>query len=181
MPPLVQVLRRFPDPRLTGLGSGLFCVAAMLGVGLADRLLLDGSPGVYGVLFVLVSAVTAKWVRKADLVAAPVVVPLAFAVGALAIAKGSGGFGGQVMGLVTALSLNAGWLYCGTLVAGVIVTVRKVRLMARRAAARRAGDQQAPAPRRGGDGARGPRGAGGARPHRGAASSRTPGPRRRPA
>lgn len=35
------------------------------------------------------------------------------------------------MALVTALAMQAGWLYGGTLVAGVIVTVRKLRLMAR--------------------------------------------------
>jgi uncharacterized membrane protein AbrB (regulator of aidB expression) len=41
------------------------------------------------------------------------------------------------MGLATALATQAGWLYGGTLVAGVIATVRKVRLMRRRADKRR--------------------------------------------
>ncbi|WSE10659.1 hypothetical protein OG574_19510 [Streptomyces sp. NBC_01445] len=138
VPPLVLALRRFPDPRLTGLGSGLFCTAAMFALACLDALLFGGSIVVYGVLFLLVSALTAMWVRRADLVAAPVAVPIGFAVGILPVADGSGGFGGQVMGLVTALAMHAGWLYGGTLVAGLVVTVRGIRHMARRAARRRA-------------------------------------------
>ncbi|MFJ9178060.1 DUF6542 domain-containing protein [Streptomyces sp. NPDC102360] len=151
---------RFPNPRLTGRGSGLFCIAAMLVFGFLDRLLFAGSPAVYGVLFLLVSGLTAVWVRGADLVTAPVVVPIAFAVGIVPISEGTGGFGPQVMGLATTLAMNAIWLYGGTLITGVLVTVRKVRLMARRAAVRRAGGRkpsggkaspsssQAPGPRR---------------------------------
>ncbi|WP_442802603.1 DUF6542 domain-containing protein [Streptomyces sp. CB01635] len=138
VPPVVLALRRFPDPRLTGLGSGLFCAAAMFALACLDALLFGGSIVVYGVLFLLVSALTAMWVRRADLVAAPVAVPIGFAVGILPVADGSGGFGGQVMGLVTALAMHAGWLYGGTLVAGLVVTVRGIRHMARRAARRRA-------------------------------------------
>ncbi|MGY0018410.1 DUF6542 domain-containing protein [Streptomyces sp. cg35] len=152
VPPIVLALRRFPNPRLTGLGSGLFCAAVMLVLGLLDMLLFGGAPAVYGVLFLLVSGLTAVWVRKADLVTAPVTVPIAFAVGAVPIADGAGGLGAQLMGVFTTLAMNAGWLYGGTLVAGVIVTVRKVRLMARRAAQRRADrsapPSKAPAPRR---------------------------------
>jgi hypothetical protein len=40
------------------------------------------------------------------------------------------------MGLVTALATEAGWLYGGTLVAGVIVIARRIRLVRRRTAAR---------------------------------------------
>ncbi|MFD3560897.1 DUF6542 domain-containing protein [Streptomyces sp. NPDC058686] len=138
VPPVVLALRRFPDPRLTGLGSGLFCVATMFGLACLDGLLLDGSIAVYGVLFLLVSTLTAMWVRHADLVSAPVAVPIGFAVGILPVADGSGGFGGRVMGLVTALAMHAGWLYGGTLVAGLVVTVRGIRHIARRAARRRA-------------------------------------------
>ncbi|MET7514376.1 DUF6542 domain-containing protein [Streptomyces sp. NPDC005480] len=138
VPPIVLALRRFPDPRLTGLGSGLFCTASMFALALLDALLFGGSIVVYGVLFLLMSTLTAMWVRPADLVAAPVAVPIGFAVGILPVADGSGGFGGQVMGLVTALAMHAGWLYGGTLVAGLVVTVRGIRHMARRAARRRA-------------------------------------------
>ncbi|WP_426365897.1 DUF6542 domain-containing protein [Streptomyces sp. E-08] len=131
-PPVVVALRRLPSPRLTGLGSGLFASAVMLTLGLLDQLLLDGSPVVYGLLFLPVSALTALWVRTADLVTAPIAVPIAFAVGVVPIAGGTGGFGGQAMAIVTALAVHAGWLYGGTLVAGLIASVRKVRDMGRR-------------------------------------------------
>ncbi|MFF3841938.1 DUF6542 domain-containing protein [Streptomyces sp. NPDC001930] len=132
MPPVVLALRRLPQPRLTGLGAGLFASAVMLTLGFLDRLLLDGSPVVYGLLFLPVSALTALWVRAADLVTAPIGVPIAFAVGVVPIAGGTGGFGGQAMAVVTALAVHAGWLYGGTLVAGLIASVRKVREMGRR-------------------------------------------------
>ncbi|WP_406342706.1 DUF6542 domain-containing protein [Streptomyces sp. NBC_00648] len=142
-PPFVLALRRLPQPRLTGLGGGLFAAAVMFLLGCLDWLIFDGSPAVYGVLFLPVSAVTALWVRPADLVSAPISVPIAFAFGIVPIAGGSGGFGGQAMAVVTALALHAGWLYGGTLVAGLIASVRKLRLMGRRRA-RPAG----PGPRR---------------------------------
>ncbi|PRH75684.1 hypothetical protein C6N75_29665, partial [Streptomyces solincola] len=78
-----------------------------------------------------VSALTALWVRSADLVTAPIGVPIAFVAGVLPI-SGGGGFGGRTMAVVTALAVHAGWLYGGTLVAGVIASVRKVREMGRR-------------------------------------------------
>ncbi|QOV35878.1 hypothetical protein IM697_38535 [Streptomyces ferrugineus] len=134
--PAPQAPRRFPDPRLTGLGTGLFCGAVMLLLGYLDSLLF-GSLTLYGVLFLPVCALTAVWVREGDLLTAPVVVPIAFAVGLLPVADGGGGFGGHLMGLVTALATEAGWLYGGTLIAGLIVIVRRVRLVARRVAARR--------------------------------------------
>lgn len=108
----------------------------MFALACLDQLLFGGSPALYGVLFLLVSALTAVWVRSGDLTSAPVVVPIAFAAGLPPIADGEGGLGGHLMGLITALAVEAGWLYGGTLVAGLIVTVRKVRLMARRAAER---------------------------------------------
>ncbi|MEU1135057.1 DUF6542 domain-containing protein [Streptomyces sp. NPDC005900] len=130
--PLYRRLRQLPNPRLTGLGSGLFCATVMFLFACLLRLLFGGSLVAYGVLFLPVAALTAFWVRPADLVTAPVVVPIAFAAGVLPISGGSGGFGGQFMGLVTSLALHAGWLYGGTLVTGVIVTVRKARLMTER-------------------------------------------------
>nr|WP_075028732.1 DUF6542 domain-containing protein [Streptomyces mirabilis] len=130
--------RRMPNPRLTGLGGGLFCGATMFALACLDQLLFGASLVVYGVLFLPVCALTALWVRRGDIVTAPVVVPIAFAFGLLPVADGGGGIGGELMGLVTALATQAGWLYGGTLVAGVITTVRKVRLMTHRAAQRRA-------------------------------------------
>ncbi|MFF1765763.1 DUF6542 domain-containing protein [Streptomyces sp. NPDC058249] len=138
-PPLVRAARRMPNPRLTGLGSGLFCGASMFALACLDQLLFGASLVVYGVLFLPVCALTAVWVRRGDLVTVPVVVPIAFAFGLLPVADSSGGgVAGRAMGLITALALQAGWLYGGTLIAGLIVTVRKLRLMARRAAQRRA-------------------------------------------
>ncbi|WNF31378.1 hypothetical protein RI138_22060 [Streptomyces sp. C11-1] len=129
VPPVVLALRRFPNPRLTGIGAGLFAALTMFVLACIDRLLFGGSELVYGLLFLPVSALTALWVRPADLVTAPISVPIAFAVGIFPISGGSDGFGGQVMGLVTALAVHAGWLYGGTLVAGLIASVRKVRQM----------------------------------------------------
>ncbi|AWK11204.1 hypothetical protein SSP531S_18360 [Streptomyces spongiicola] len=142
-PPMVAALRRLPNPRLTGLGAGLFACTLMLVIGSVDQLLFDGSAVVYGVLFLPVSALTGFWVRSADLVTAPISVPIAFAVGLVPITGGSAGTGGpggigvEVMAVVTALAVQAGWLYGGTLVAGLIATVRKIRLMAARRRARR--------------------------------------------
>ncbi|MFJ4365630.1 DUF6542 domain-containing protein [Streptomyces chartreusis] len=134
--PAPEPPRRFPDPRLTGLGSGLFCGAVMLVLGYFDSLMF-GSLTLYSVLFLPVCALTALWVREGDLLTAPVVVPIAFAVGLLAVAESGGGFSGRLMGMVSALATEAGWLYGGTLIAGLVVLVRRVRLIARRVAARR--------------------------------------------
>ncbi|TQK96810.1 hypothetical protein FB563_1762 [Streptomyces puniciscabiei] len=120
-----------PGPRLTGLGSGLFCVLAMFLLGCLDAL-FGGSLSAYGVLFLPVCVLTALWVRAGDVLTAPVVVPIAFAVGMVPVAEGGGGVVGRLMGLFTGLATQAGWLYCGTLVAGVIVLVRRVRWVRRR-------------------------------------------------
>ncbi|MFD5557775.1 DUF6542 domain-containing protein, partial [Streptomyces sp. NPDC127068] len=131
--PLVRRLRALPNPRLTGLGSGLFCIGSMTLLGCLVEFLFGGSPGAYGVLFLLLSALTALWVRRADLVTAPICVPLAFTAGAVPIADGNG-FVARVMGVFTVLALHAGWLYAGTLVAALVVLVRGALLVARRAA-----------------------------------------------
>ncbi|MFC9682379.1 DUF6542 domain-containing protein [Streptomyces sp. NPDC056948] len=123
---------RLPNPRLTGLGSGLFCGVVMFLLGGLCAVLFGASPTAYGVLFVPVCVLTAVWVRRGDLMIAPVVLPIAFAVGLLPMADGDGGTGGRLMGLVTALATQAGWLYGGTLVAGLIVIVRRIRLVHRR-------------------------------------------------
>ncbi|MEJ8637168.1 DUF6542 domain-containing protein [Streptomyces sp. NPDC006475] len=144
VPPVVLALRRLPNPRLTGIGGGLFASATMLVLGSLVWLLFDGSAVVYGVLFLPVCALTALWVREADLVTAPISVPIAFATGIVPISGGEGGVGGQIMAVVTSLAVHAGWLYGGTLVAGLITCVRKVRAMSRRKRRTR----PAPQPRR---------------------------------
>lgn len=108
----------------------------MLALGFLDRLLFGASHLVYGVLFLPVCLLTGLWVRRGDLVTAPVVVPIAFALGLFPITHADGP-GARLMALFTALATQAGWLYGGTLIAGSIVTVRKVRLMAQRASAAR--------------------------------------------
>ncbi|WP_030159608.1 DUF6542 domain-containing protein [Streptomyces sp. NRRL S-244] len=129
--------RRLPRPRLTGLGGGLFaCVAMTLAAGIA-WLLFGGSLLAYGLLFLPVAAATALWVRPADLITAPISAPIAFAAGLWPISGGSGGFGAELMGIVSALSLHAGWLYGGTLVSALIVVVRKAVLISRRRLPRR--------------------------------------------
>ncbi|MER7764411.1 DUF6542 domain-containing protein [Streptomyces sp. NPDC097619] len=133
----MPLLRRLPAPRLTGLGGGLFACAAMVLTAGVVWLVFDGSLVAYGVLFLPVAAATALWVRPADLITAPVSVPIAFAVGLWPIAGGPGGFGGQLMGEVTALSLHAAWLYGGTLIAALIVIVRKAVLIGKRRMPRR--------------------------------------------
>ncbi|WP_436992458.1 DUF6542 domain-containing protein [Streptomyces sp. enrichment culture] len=130
-----------PGARLTGLGCGLLATGAMLLAGGLDALLLDGRPAVYGISFVLVSAVCALWVRPADLAAAPIAAPIAFTAGLLFVSGGSGGPAERLVELVTALAVHAGWLYGGTLTA-VAVAVARGRA-GRRPGTRRAGPRRA--------------------------------------
>ncbi|MEV6509168.1 DUF6542 domain-containing protein [Streptomyces sp. NPDC051642] len=131
-PTAAETVRQLPNPRLTGLGGGLFCAAVMFVLGCIDQFLFGASLTVYGVLFVPVCVLTAVWIRRGDLLIAPVVVPIAFAVGLFPVADGSGGIGNRLVGVFTGLATQAGWLYGGTLVAGLIATVRRVRLLRRR-------------------------------------------------
>ena len=104
----------------------------MLLLGGLDQLMFGASLTLYGVLFLPVCVLTALWVRGGDVLTAPVVVPIAFAAGLFPVTDGGGGLLGRLMGLVTGLATQAGWLYGGTLVAGVIVLVRRVRWVRRR-------------------------------------------------
>lgn len=100
----------------------------MLVLGLLTEALFGASLTVYGVLFLPVCVLTALWVREGDLLIAPVVVPIAFAVGLSPVADEGGGSAlDRLMGMVTGLATQAGWLYGGTLLAGVLVLVRRVR------------------------------------------------------
>ncbi|MEN3584994.1 DUF6542 domain-containing protein [Streptomyces sp. ZYX-F-203] len=125
---------RLPGPRLTGLGCGLLGAVLMPTLGFLDGLLPGSPPTVYGVLFLPVCVLAALWVRRGDLAAVPVLMPIAFALGLLPLGEGDGP-GDRAMGLVTALATEAPWLYGGTLAAGVIVLARRVRMV--RAARRR--------------------------------------------
>ncbi len=100
----------------------------MLVLGLLTEALFGASLTVYGVLFLPVCVLTALWVREGDLLIAPVVVPIAFAVGLAPVADEGGGSAlDRLMGMVTGLATQAGWLYGGTLLASVLVLVRRVR------------------------------------------------------
>jgi hypothetical protein len=123
---------RPPVLRLTGLGTGLLATVAMLAAGCLDAVLLSGSPAAYGVVFLLVACAGGLRIRPAELVAAPVSMPLAFTVGVVPINDGEDGLSGQVVGVFTSLSLEAGWLYAGTLLTSLIVLVRRAVLVSRR-------------------------------------------------
>ncbi|MBV1945653.1 hypothetical protein KUF69_04530 [Streptomyces sp. BV129] len=105
----------------------MFCVASMLLLGGLDALLFGSSLITYGVLFLPVCVLTALWVRAGDVLTAPVSLPIAFVAGLFPVADGGAGFLGSLMGVFTGLATQAGWLYGGTLVAGVMVLVRRVR------------------------------------------------------
>lgn len=134
--PVAGLVRRLPAAKLTGLGCGLLATAALLAFGFLDRWLFGGAQTAYGVFFLLVSVAAGAWVRPYDLIAAPVALPIAFAVGTVPVQHGPAGFTGLLIGVFTVLALNAGWLYGGTLVCGLLVLVRKALLIARRRASR---------------------------------------------
>ncbi|MFF7730939.1 DUF6542 domain-containing protein [Streptomyces sp. NPDC008001] len=135
--PRLRGMGRLPAPRLTGLGSGLLTTLWMLGAGWLDSV-TGASSAFYGTLFLLAGTVCALWVRPSDLATAPVSAPIAFAVGAVPLAAGAGGdgAGSRIMGLVTLLSLNAGWLYAGTLLTALVALTRRIVLVRRRRRAR---------------------------------------------
>lgn len=148
VPPVLAVLqklrwlRRMPGPKLTGLGCGLLALLLMLAAGTLDRLLPGGhSPSAYGIAFLVASAVCALWVRPTELTAAPVALPIAFFVGLVPVSEGAA-VADRLVDLVTALALDALWLYAGTLLAVLTVSARKVVLLASRAARRAAADDR---------------------------------------
>ncbi|MFI1199289.1 DUF6542 domain-containing protein [Streptomyces sp. NPDC020883] len=162
-PPAPGLLRRMPAAKLTGLGCGLLATAALLLFGFLDRWLLDGAQGAYGAFFLLVGVAAGAWVRPLDLAAAPVALPIAFALGTLPVQHGPTGFPGLLVGVFTVLALNAGWLYGGTLICALLVLVRKALLIAGGRASRPVSRQRRPgpgrraaSPRPGGSGPRSP-------------------------
>ncbi|WP_019545310.1 DUF6542 domain-containing protein [Streptomyces sulphureus] len=130
--PLADRAARLPRARLTGLGCGLLATTAMLLVGAADAALLDGEPVVYCVLFLLAVLASACWVRAADLIAAPIAAPLAFTAGLLTLGGPGEGFSGLAQDVFTHLALNAGWVYAGTGLAGAVVLLRRISIVAGR-------------------------------------------------
>ncbi|WP_181861029.1 DUF6542 domain-containing protein [Streptomyces diacarni] len=129
---------RRPAPRLTGLGVGVFAMLLMAAFGALVGLLPSGVPVAYGSAFVLVCVAAALWVRPAELFAAPVAMPLAYTVGLFLVGGSGKGVAGLLQDVFTGLALHAVWLYAGTLLAGLIVLVRKTKLALERRRRRRA-------------------------------------------
>jgi hypothetical protein len=137
---LVRRLRgaQRPRSRLTGLGTGLLTMVVTVLGGVVDAALFDGPGAFFGVVFVAVSVAGALYVRPYDLVAAPVAAPIAFAAGIVLTAdSGTGGLAGHLLGVFTGLALMTGWLYTGTVLAALIVSVRALLLPWRRRRSRR--------------------------------------------
>lgn len=127
--PVVTAVRRVlrPSARLTGLGTGLVVVTLTVLGGALDNVFTDGPGTFFGAVFVTASVLGALWVRRADLAAAPVSAPIAFAL-ALGVTgeSGDGSFLGHVAGTVTGLATRTGWLYGGTALAAAIAAARKI-------------------------------------------------------
>ncbi|MCX4746986.1 hypothetical protein OG455_15875 [Kitasatospora sp. NBC_01287] len=113
--------------RLTGIGAGVLSVLGTLAFGLLDQAVFGGLGLLFGFGFVLVCFQTAVRVRLADLPAAPVSGPLAFALTvALLDPVTVPGVVGQVLAICTGLALRAAWLFTGTGLAALIVAARFV-------------------------------------------------------
>ncbi|WP_188309611.1 DUF6542 domain-containing protein [Streptomyces sp. CBMA123] len=113
--------------RLTAIGTGVVAVLATLAVAGLDRLLFDDLGWLFGLGYLMVCFQLAVRVRYADLLAAPISGPIAFALGLLLLAPvTSSGVTAQVVALATGLALRAGWLFSGTGLAALIVLARFV-------------------------------------------------------
>ncbi|WP_369201564.1 DUF6542 domain-containing protein [Streptomyces sp. PU-14G] len=138
---------RLPAPRLTGLGVGVFATLLMAAFGALAGMLPSGVPVAYGSVYVLVCVAAALWVRPAELFAAPVAVPLAYTVGLFSVGGSGKGVAGLLQDVFTGLALHAVWLYAGTLLAGLIVLVRRTKLALERRRRRRSREEARPATR----------------------------------
>jgi hypothetical protein len=115
--------------RLTAIGSAVVTLAATFLGGAVDYWLFDGSGILMGLVYVAISFQVAVRVRPADLAAAPISGPIAFAVTLGALGTGpSSGLVGQLIGLATSLALQAGWLFAGTALSVVITLARHFAL-----------------------------------------------------
>ncbi|WP_395294543.1 DUF6542 domain-containing protein [Kitasatospora hibisci] len=102
-------------------------MAATVAAAGLDRLLFGGLGVLFGIGYLVVCFQLAVRVRFADLLAAPISGPIAFAVALLLLGPvASAGVTAQVVALATGLALRAGWLFSGTGLAAVIVLARFV-------------------------------------------------------
>jgi hypothetical protein len=119
-------------PRLTGLGIWVSITLITVAGGAADSVFFGGPGTLFGPVFVAACVTGGLWVRPYDLSVAPISAPIAFALALVLTADTvNGGLSGHVMGLLTGLALQTGWLYAGTLCAAVIVAVRKLAAVRR--------------------------------------------------
>ena len=122
--------------RLTAIGAGVLAIAATLLGAAVDAWLFDGPGILFGLVFLVTCFQVAVRVRSADLMAAPISAPIAFAFALLLCGRTSGpGAAGVLVGLAEGLAMQAGWLFAGTGVAALIALARWTAL--RRARARR--------------------------------------------
>ncbi|WP_280668155.1 MULTISPECIES: DUF6542 domain-containing protein [unclassified Kitasatospora] len=113
--------------RLTAIGTGVLTLAGTLAAAALDQLMFGGLGVLFGLGFLAVCFQAAVRVRSADLAAAPISGPIAFALALLLLGPvSSPGVIGQVLALATGLALRAGWLFAGTGLAAAIVTARFV-------------------------------------------------------
>lgn len=100
-------------------------VGGSLLVAALDRLLFDGLGLLFGLGYLVVCFQVAVRVRYADLPAAPISGPIAFAL-ALVLFQPIRGHGltAELVGLATGLALRAPWLFSGTGLAALIVAAR---------------------------------------------------------
>ena len=115
--------------RLTAIGGAVVTLGATFLGGAVDYWLFDGVGILMGLVYVVASFQVAIRVRPIDLAAAPISGPIAFAVTLAVLSPAPGpGFIGHAVGLATALALQAGWLFTGTLVSVVITLARHLAL-----------------------------------------------------
>ncbi|MER6362060.1 DUF6542 domain-containing protein [Kitasatospora sp. NPDC001527] len=113
--------------RLTAVGAGVVALATTVAVAGLDRLAF-GEPGIlFGIGYLLICFQLAVRVRYADLLAAPISGPIAFAVALLLFGPvTSSGVTAQLVALATNLATRSGWLFTGTGLAAAIVLARFV-------------------------------------------------------
>jgi hypothetical protein len=108
-------------------GTGVLAVLATLLAAGVDRLVFGGLGVLFGLAYLLICFQLAVRVRPADLLAAPISGPIAFAAALLLLGPvSSTGVTAQVVALATGLALRAGWLFSGTGLAAAIVLARFV-------------------------------------------------------
>lgn len=117
--------RSGPPARLTAVGTGVLALAATMTVAAVDRLLFSGLGVLFGLGYLVICFQLAVRVRLADLPAAPISGPIAFALALICFGPTTApGVTGQVVALASGLALRAGWLFTGTGLAAAIIAAR---------------------------------------------------------